>query len=435
MSDPHEEDFLKEITSMLDKPEASAPRTSPAVHWRARKRRRFPWLAMWTVLLAGALIFACARYFQDGKEEPEPSGASSSMAVDGDTLTIAAAGDINITQALLDSANKGDRSFDFSDMILGAAPLLSGADLTVANLEVNFCGAPYDPAAYNAPESLLTALAEAGVDLVQTANTVSVYNGVAGLNSTLEAVEQAGLLPVGTFSTEKDAKQAKGFTMVETKGFRVAFVAFTKGVGNLRLPEGAEHCVNLLYTDYNTTYQNVDTEGIRRVLSRVQSEKPDIVIALLHWGSEYDSSISRTQEEIRDLMLQGGVDVILGTHSHLVGPLEMTTAQGETMLTAYSLGNLMSTSEESEDSQGLVCKLEFTKNGDQTELTGYHYDPIYLAGKGKTGTGTFEILNIRDEISLYESQYVGRVSQEVYEALKRSLEKVELSVKGREEES
>ena len=435
MSDPHEEDFLKEITSMLDKPEASAPRTSPAVHRRARKRRRFPWLAMWTVLLAGALIFACARYFQDGKEEPEPSGASSSMAVDGDTLTIAAAGDINITQALLDSANKGDRSFDFSDMILGAAPLLSGADLTVANLEVNFCGAPYNPAAYNAPESLLTALAEAGVDLVQTANTVSVYNGVAGLNSTLEAVEQAGLLPVGTFSTEKDAKQAKGFTMVETKGFRVAFVAFTKGVGNLRLPEGAEHCVNLLYTDYNTTYQNVDTEGIRRVLSRVQSEKPDIVIALLHWGSEYDSSISRTQEEIRDLMLQGGVDVILGTHSHLVGPLEMTTAQGETMLTAYSLGNLMSTSEESEDSQGLVCKLEFTKNGDQTELTGYHYDPIYLAGKGKTGTGTFEILNIRDEISLYESQYVGRVSQEVYEALKRSLEKVELSVKGREEES
>ncbi len=71
--------------------------------------------------------------------------------------------------------------------------------------------------------------------------------------------------------------------------------------------------------------------------------------------------MSKTQEEIRDLMLQGGVDVILGTHSHLVGPLEMTTAQGETMLTAYSLGNLLSTREESEDSQGLVLKLEFTK--------------------------------------------------------------------------
>ena len=77
---------------------------------------------------------------------------------EGDTLTIAAAGDVNVTQALLDSTRGADGSYDFSRMILGAAPLLSGADLTVADLEVNFCGAPYDPAAYNAPESLLTAL-------------------------------------------------------------------------------------------------------------------------------------------------------------------------------------------------------------------------------------------------------------------------------------
>ena len=88
-------------------------------------------------------------------------------------------------------------------------------------------------------------------------------------------------------------------------------------------------------------------------------------------------------------MLQGGVDVILGTHSHLVGPLEMTTAQGETMLTAYSLGNLLSTREESEDSQGLVFKAGIYKKGDQTELTDYHYDPIYLAGNGRTGVGAF----------------------------------------------
>ena len=435
MSDPHDEDFLKEITDILDKPEASAPRMPPVTHRRPRRRRRFPWLACGTMLLTGALIFACFRYVQDrGRESAASTTPTTTVAGEGDTLTIAAAGDVNVTHALLDSARGADGSYDFSRMILGAAPLLSGADLTVADLEVNFCGAPYDPAAYNAPESLLTALSGAGVDLVQTANTVSVYNGVAGLSSTLAAVERAGLLPVGTFATEEQARQTKGFTMVEVKGFRVAFVAFTKGVGNLRLPEGAEGCVNLLYTDYNTTYQDVDTEGIRHILSQVQSEKPDIVIALLHWGSEYDSSVSKTQEEIRDLMLQGGVDVILGTHSHLVGPLEMTTAQGETMLTAYSLGNLLSTGEESEDSQGLVLKLEFTKKGDQTELTGYHYDPIYLAGNGRTGVGAFEILNIRDEISLYESQYVGRVSQEVYEALKQSLEQVEVSVKAREEE-
>ena len=196
MSDPHDEDFLKEITDMLDKPEASAPRTPPVTHRRPRRRRRFPWLACGTMLLTGALIFACFRYVQDrGRESAASTTPTTTVAGEGDTLTIAAAGDVNVTQALLDSARGADGSYDFSRMILGAAPLLSGADLTVADLEVNFCGAPYDPAAYNAPESLLTALSGAGVDLVQTANTVSVYNGVAGLSSTLPPPEGCGLRP------------------------------------------------------------------------------------------------------------------------------------------------------------------------------------------------------------------------------------------------
>lgn len=98
------------------------------------------------------------------------------------------------------------------------------------------------------------------------------------------------------------------------------------------------------------------------------------------------------------------------------------------MLTAYSLGTSCPPGK-SLKTAGLVLKLEFTKKGDQTELTGYHYDPTIWREMEEPGVGAFEILNIRDEISLYESQYVGRVSQEVYEALKQSLEQVEVSVK------
>ena len=97
------------------------------------------------MLLTGALIFACFRYVQDRGRESAASTTPTTVAGEGDTLTIAAAGDVNVTQALLDSTRGADGSYDFSRMILGAAPLLSGADLTVADLEVNFCGAPYDP--------------------------------------------------------------------------------------------------------------------------------------------------------------------------------------------------------------------------------------------------------------------------------------------------
>lgn len=64
MSDPRDEDFLKEITDMLDRPAPSSSREPPSAQRRRKKRRRFPFLAVWTVLLAGALLFACYRYMQ-----------------------------------------------------------------------------------------------------------------------------------------------------------------------------------------------------------------------------------------------------------------------------------------------------------------------------------------------------------------------------------
>lgn len=393
---------------------------------RRRRRRRRPggiWILF--LLVAAGLVFSVVQYRRDMKAPVQTATAPTepfAAAGEGEKITIAAAGDINISRELLQSARQADGTYDFTNIFMGVSPLLSGADLTVADLEVNFCGEPCDPDAYQAPESLLEALSASGVDLVQTANTVSVYNGIAGLSSTLEAVERSGLTPVGTFATGEAYEQSGGYTIVEEKGFRIAFVAFTKGVGNLKLPEGSEHCVNLLYKDYNTTYQEVDTQGIQAVLGRVQGENPDITVALLHWGSEYDDEVSKTQEEIRKLMLENGVDVILGTHSHLVG--EIDADLGASSLTAFSLGNLLSVDETSGANQGIVLKLEFTMSGGEAKLTDYTYEPVYLAKGEETGTGRYALLDTSKVISLYESSYIDRVTQEVYESLCKSRDKV-----------
>ena len=393
---------------------------------RRRRRRRRPggiWILF--LLVAAGLVFSVVQYRRDMKAPVQTATAPTepfAAAGEGEKITIAAAGDINISRELLQSARQADGTYDFTNIFMGVSPLLSGADLTVADLEVNFCGEPCDPDAYQAPESLLEALSASGVDLVQTANTVRVYNGIAGLSSTLEAVERSGLTPVGTFATGEAYEQSGGYTIVEEKGFRIAFVAFTKGVGNLKLPEGSEHCVNLLYKDYNTTYQEVDTQGIQAVLGRVQGENPDITVALLHWGSEYDDEVSKTQEEIRKLMLENGVDVILGTHSHLVGEIDADLGAGS--LTAFSLGNLLSVDETSGANQGIVLKLEFTMSGGEAKLTDYTYEPVYLAKGEETGTGRYALLDTNKVISLYESSYIDRVTQEVYESLCKSRDKV-----------
>ena len=377
---------------------------------RVVHRRRIQPIWLITAAVALLLVWAVVQYRQDMAAPPATQPPTEAVAAVGDTITIAAAGDINISQPLMDQALQSDGSYDFSSQFVGVASLLSNADLTVVDLETNFCGAPYHAQQNNAPESLLSALAQAGVDLAQTANTASIYNGVAGLESTLAAVEAAGLTPVGTFASSRQGEPK--YTIVRTQGFRVAFVAFTKGVGNLRLPQGAEDCVNLLYTDYSTTYQQVDEEGIRQVLDAVAAEEPDITIALLHWGSEYDREISQTQRQIQSIMLEGGVDVILGAHSHLVGEVET----GQDGLTAFSLGNLLSVDSQSGTNQGVVLRLEFTMEEEGAKLTSWQYDPVYLSGT--------TLVNTNDAIALYESGYVDRVSQELYELLCRSRDQI-----------
>lgn len=375
-------------------------------------------LGLLILLVAVLLIFSWYQY-QAGPEVKAPTEPFVAAAV-GDTITISAGGDINISDALLESAAQADGTYDFGPMLLNVAPLLGKSDLTVVNAETNFCGAPYDAANHKAPEALLENLGQIGVDLIQTSNTMSIYNGLEGLQSTLEYIRQAGLVPVGTFESREDWQEQKGFTMVEAQGFRVAFVAFTKGLGNLSLPDGSENCVNLLYKDYNTTYQEVNREGIQKVLEQVRGENPDITIALLHWGSEYDEEISRTQNEIEQLMMEGGVDAIIGTHPHLVGAVKQT----ETTLTAYSLGNLLSVDKNPGTNQGIILNLEFTKGAEGTTLTDWSYDPIYLADGAETGTGNYALLDTQKEIAVYETEYLYRVKEELYNSLLKSAEQV-----------
>lgn len=436
MSEDREKAILDEIyrsidakieDSIKDAPKPRPPRRPP--QRPAKKRRRFPWLGFVFCLA----IFAGILFFLLKGRTNEPLPVSTDAPTDpppttGTTVvTIAAGGDVNLTDELLDAVRRPDGSYDFSGYFLHAAPLLSGADLAIVNLEANFTANPVDAASHNAPASLASALAGCGVDVVQTANSYSIASGLAGLASTMETIAQAGMKTAGTSATEADFAKTKGVTMVEVQGVKIALVAFTKGVGNLNLPEGSEHCVNLLYKDYASTYTKVDKDGIQAVLDAAQAQSPDITIALLHWGSEYDGVVSDTQEQIRKLMFAGGVDAIIGTHSHLVGELLLAE---DGSFTAYSLGDLCGTDADSDARQSIILQLEFTKNNEtgETKLTNYSYTPIYLANSEQSPAGIYQILNTENETALYEQNYYTRVSEKTYGLLAQSKADIEALV-------
>ena len=343
------------------------------------------------------------------------------------TIHIKAAGDLNVTNTVI-NAGVAVGGYNYTRAFMDVASTLSDADLTVLNLEGNICGEPYGSDTTSAPRELLDGLRNAGVDLIQMANSCTINNGLIGLTSTLQTIRAAGLEPVGAFASESEFQQSKGYTITEAQGVKVAFVAFTKGLGGRGLPAGNDNLVNILYEDYASTYDKIDRTRITSVLKAVEAEKPDITIALLHWGSEYNDDISDTQKSIVNLMKKQGVDVIIGTHPHTVQAIEYDELAGT--LVAYSLGDFFGDASRGGTNYSIILDLEITKDSSTgtTKVTNYSYTPIYTVSEAETADGYRRVVRIDKTVEAWEENYLDKVSQSAKESMVHALERIEARI-------
>ncbi len=398
-----------------------------------QKKQRTLWIRLAVagavLVLCGILIFVLARPTGSAPAENTHSTAQSTEITETTTpanqtmIHLAAAGDLNVTQKVVDA---GGMSLDYTQAFLDVAHLLADADISVVNLEGTLTGDPYG-SDHSAPQNLMLALANAGVDYIQYANSYSIYKGMDGLKTTLDGIRLAGMEPLGAYATASEAKAAKGYTIRYVQGVKVALVAFTKGMDGMALPAGNEGCVNVLYKDYATDYQEVDTEGISKVLDAVAKEKPDVTVAFLHWGSEFNNNVSQSQQEICQLMQEKGVDAVIGTHSHYVQKLEFDPDSGT--FVAYSLGNFFGDADQAGTEYSVLLDLEITKDHEtgKTKITNYTYHPIFtMAEEG----APMRILRIREAMKAYEDGYLDKVSQTTYEAMAYAMQRIEARVQG-----
>ena len=352
---------------------------------------------------------------QAATEAPEETEATE--PANKTVITFAAAGDVNITDNVVAS---GGPNYDYTKVFMDVLPLLGQADLTAINIEGNFIGAPYGTEYASAPTELLSALWNMGVDLVQVANSYTIKNGVSGMHSTIQTIRGAGFETMGAYLDQSDFNETGGYTIRNVRGVKVAVVAFTKGMDSMALPAGSENCVNLLYEDYASAYQDVDTEGITKILKAIEKEKPDITIALVHWGSEYNDTHSKSQENIRKLLIQEGVDAIIGTHPHYVQ--EIVFDEGAGTLVAYSLGDFISDGTKSGTEYSIVLELEITKDLElkKTYISGYHYTPIFTVSDEEA----LRVVRLKEAIAAYEDGHLGRVTQETYDDMVYAMNRI-----------
>lgn len=389
------------------------------------------------LIIAGVVLIAVAALIlvislgapdSPGEQTNAPTQTSGSAVSTQEAETTAppttvvrftAVGDLNVTEKVVAS---GGPSYDYTNTFMDVLPVLSEADLTVVNLEGILCGAPYGTRDRSAPQTMMNALVNAGVDLVQTANSYAIKKGVSGLGMTLANLRLAGLESVGAYANREEYEKNGGYTIRDVGGVKVAIVAFTKGMDGMALPAGSEDCVNLLYNDYASSYHDVDTEGITELLRRVEKKKPDVTIALVHWGSEYNDIHSDSQAKIRDLLLEQGVDAIVGTHPHYVQELEYDPDQGTVV--AYSLGDFISDADRSGTEYSIALHLEITKDNvaGTAKITDCTYTPLYTAVQTD---GSVRVVRLRPAIEAYQAGYLGRVSQEAYSGMEYALQRIE----------
>ncbi len=228
-----------------------------------------------------------------------------------------------------------------------------GADLAVANMEFPLAGKPYTGyPAFSTPDDYPQVIADAGIDVFLGANNHVLDKGSAGLFRTLEIYRSMrsskGILFTGISSDEKEDEELYPL-IVPIGGIRLALVNFTYG-SNMG-PDSKWPKVNLM-----------NKEDISKAMQRAKEKGADYIIALPHWGIEYQLVHSSSQMNMAKWLVEEGADVILGAHPHVV----QDTCRIEGVPVVFSMGNAVSNMSIINSRLELAVTLNFLNNGDGT---------------------------------------------------------------------
>lgn len=291
--------------------------------------------------------------------------------------TIGAVGDIMIMQSQIKGAWSSELlRYDFMPSFTRMQPYFNLVDVMCVNLETPLAGeaveysspAPAKPTpdengevpfynfqTFNAPDELATALYDAGVDVVTTANNHCLDRGVDGIYRTAQVLRDAGLTQVGTYLSPEDREQPR---IIDVNGIKIGFLAWTNSVNSKDKMIPAEQQPYAVGRARESKAVKADIENCMRAGA-------EYIVAFLHWDEEFSHiPTSSTKKRAKEL-ITWGVDAILGSHPHVVQPVEYITVEREggeyTGIVAYSLGNYLSNMAPSPRDFGMFIKLTVEK--------------------------------------------------------------------------
>lgn len=347
----------------------------------------------------------------------KPDPITIHMSAFGDTMCHLT----NIKNAY--DASKKD--YDFSNVFKNVRSYLEDADITIGNLETTFAGSSRGYTGYptfNAPEVLGQNLKDMGVDVLTTANNHCMDKGNSGLVSTLDYLDKYEISHTGTSRSEEEQNS---ILIKDVNGIKIAFLSYTYGTNGITIPSDKPYSVNL-----------IDKELIKKHIASAKEQNVDVICVSMHWGLEYKLKPNLKQTELADFLFENGVDIILGSHPHVLEPMEKRTITLEDGTTKdgfviYSLGNFVSGQIYANTKSTVILDIQITKNSDgKISIDNVKYTPVYLYDKGagaKTRT-RYTLIDLEKSISDYENGNDSSISKSLYNTFKDELENIKKNV-------
>jgi len=249
------------------------------------------------------------------------------------TITLTMVGDILLHTPVEECAKRPEGGYHFDAIFANVKEEIQEADLALVNQEVIIGGEELGISGYpafNAPYEIGDALVEAGFDVVCQGTNHALDKGKRGLLSCLAFWEES-YPEIAVLGIHGSQESQDSIYVYEKDGMKIAILNYTYGTNGIALPKDMPYAVDLL-------------EEARVVADiRKAEEMADFTIVCPHWGTEYELGISSQQKKWTNIFLEHGVDLVLGTHPHVIEPVEWISQEetGQEMLVYYSLGNFV----------------------------------------------------------------------------------------------
>lgn len=321
-------------------------------------------------------------------------------------VTINAIGDIMAhTPQLNAQHDPKTNTYSFDNNYKYVSSYIKEADLSIANLETTLAGdgIPYSSyPTFNTPDALADALKNAGVDIISTINNHTFDKGDLGVERTLDVLKSKNFSTIGTISKLGD----ENYLIKEVNGISLGITSFsygdikenTKFLNGIKVSDKSKDKLNVFdSSDVNDAF-NIINNTLKNI------SHTDIQILVIHWGDEYKRIPNQFQHDLAQKLSDIGVDIIIGSHPHVVQPIEIikSTDKSNETLVIYSLGNFISNQRRellgtpfTED--GLMVNIEITKDNDKTFVSKVNCIPTWVNKYNKEGKIFYEVLPITNK--------------------------------------